>query len=275
MPKEDRESATLFLPFIMYEVSKDNITASRQHCTIKLNGSKSLLEHEPVSFQVPLQCEPQPQPNTIKIIREMYKPGSDFAPIVEGLSGNCGDCSEILLHVGDVNCCTLLCEISFHLYRWEDLGRNLRMKEQDIQVIKRQYQSRLFESAFQMLIKWATRTPSLGMLIEGLRSIGTTLELSSWSVTCTIRQKTMDEVFFAKLVKSIPICHWEFVARLLGESESAISGRSECDVYEQAYQMLWQWKRQHIECIETYTELVKAVHCVKQHTGDCTLDELL
>ena len=277
MSPEERQRNRLFLPCIKYEVSKNNAT-STQRCIIELKGSISSLAHKPVSFQVALWCEPQNRPapelNTIKIIREMYRTSS----ILEALSENCG-CSDILLCTTDVDCCTLVCEISFCLDRWEDLGRNLRMREQDIRVIKCQYQWRsLFEAAYQMLTKWIVRSiPNLGMLIEGLRSINTTLEVSSVPVTWSsaIKLKPMNEVFVKNLAQTI-LCNWKFIARLLGESETDICqavGRSEHDIHEQAYQMLWKWKRQRIENMETFEELARAIHCMRQHTHDMTLDE--
>jgi hypothetical protein len=152
------------------------------------------------------------------------------------------------------------------------------MENRDIQMVKRQYHWKsLFESTFQLLTRWvnSTSAPSLGMLIKSLFTVHTTLEVSSSHPVTSLRLQSMSEKFLARLAQAIP-CHWEFIARLLGESESEICqavSRSESNICEQAYQVLWGWKRKRIENVETFKELVSAVHCVKQHAGDGTLDE--
>lgn len=284
MSPVERQENRRFLPCIKYDVYKSN-SSSTQYCTIELKGSISSQPQMPVSFRVALICEPPPPPlllapptaprlNTIKIIRELYRTSSNCMPILEALSGSC-DCSDISLCTSDVNCCTLLCEISFCLDQWEDLGRKLGMEEQDIQVIKRQYQwESLFESAYQMLTRWiVSSVPCLEMLVKGLHSINIALEISSFPMTC-FEPRPMSEVFVTNLAKNI-LCYWKFIARLLGESETDICQavrRSDHDVHEQAYQMLWKWNRQQIGDMDTFEELTRAIHCVKQHTRDGTLD---
>ena len=61
-------------------------------------------------------------------------------------------------------------------------------------------------------------------------------------------------------------------------SETDIQGAirsSSFHVIEQIYSILWQWKKQRKETVDTYIELYNALRCVRQHTCDTSLDAIL
>ncbi len=230
---------------------------------IELQGSKSL---EPIMFKVPCRSpifSQQPSRYSIKIISEMYE-----GPMMAGLKGE-SDRSNIILMMDDINCCVLLCEVSFHLFRWKDLGVELAMRSIDLDeldAMNMQYS----EKAFQMLAKWlSSKYPqNLKTLIDGLNSVSYSLDVSDWTTSYNSKPKTMDRKFMINLADYIK-CHWKFVARILGESEStiiAVVKRDEYNLYEQAYNMLYQWER---HCAlpekEAYVRLFKSVHCIHEH----------
>ena len=125
LTRKQRKSA--YPPYIIYTVTKEGIPIGDTSFSISLSGSQSLLRKcEAIAFNVPCHLEPNPplpQPRTIRIIRDMY---TENSAIVEGLSGRL-DCSMIRLDIGDSDTCTLLCEISFHLHSWGNLGQYLGM----------------------------------------------------------------------------------------------------------------------------------------------------
>lgn len=271
----DRRS-DLSSPYIIYDVHKDDVTSRRTDFTITLKGSKTLLERA-VSFQVPCVSEPPIPPQQsieIKITREMYKSDPCYCPILEGLSGTDDDRSRIFLRMDDINCCTFLCEISFHLYRWEALGLCLGLEKKDIDTINQEQQGlKVFVKAFEMLAKWLASSeyiPTLGTLINGLHSTGfEILPLLLWTTSYnSVIPKTMDPIFISHLAKRIS-CHWKFVARLLGVSETSIHGAVQCNqsnLDEQACMMLNEWKRHcPLGNREAYLELFNSVHCVCEH----------
>ena len=243
---------------------------------IELKGSKSLLDHShPIGFRVSCTCDPEPTPQSgarqrsIKIIREMYDPDPKCCQVVEGLSG--GDCSQILLQMSDRNCCTLLCEISFHLFDWKEVGRHLKI---DIDLIQHQHVGEdFYVPAFELLSHWlssADPTPNLQTLVDALRSCGFVLRLSGWTTSYnTIIPRELDSKARMKLAKQI-IRHWKFAACLLGMSEGDIHAISSSPLYfgdswEQAYQMLLKWQKCCDSPREAYLTLFKSIHCLSDH----------
>ena len=267
----------------MYDVYRTPATARQIHLTITLNGSKSLLNNPhapPISFQV--TCDPPPtqpvQPNNptfskVKVFREMYKSASKCCPVLESLSG--GDCSQTLLRLneeGDNNCRTLLCEISFHLFRWQAVGVTLGMEQLDVDAIKEEHEGKDFYiPAFKLLTDWVSRSdsaPNLETLIEGLRCCGYVVRMMDWSTSYnTIVPRSMNRNLMLKVAERIQ-CHWRFVGRLLGMLEVDIDciAQSPSSLWDQADTMLCRWQKQSpLAPEDAYVELFKSVHCVSEH----------
>lgn len=250
-------------PFIVYTATKDRLENTDCTFSITLEGAQSN-----TYFNVPCLSKEWPllpKQNSIKIIKEMY---SNCCPIIEGLSGRC-DCSDILLDMRDVDCCTLFCEISFHLCRWEKLGRYLEMKELDIDEIKHNRYPNLFESAFQLLAKWwLNRTVlSLKTLIDGLNSIDLTINVSTWTASYNTAPKSISKRFYMLDIAPRITCHWKFVARLLGLSETDINTIVQHDrdsLQSQACEVFKEWtKRTGIND----GRLFDSLHCVNEHVN--------
>lgn len=273
------------LPYIVYDVYKENGTYGHTSFTITLKGSKSLLPRpRPISFQVVCISPPSTQSSTplstapdkrysIKIFRDMYETGPKCCPVIEGLGG--ADCSQTQLQMdgeGDKNCCTLLCEISFHLPTWQEVGCHLGMEELDIDAIKEEYgKADFYVQAFELLTSWVSSSeciPYLGTLIKALHSSSYTIMLSDWSISYNaIVPRNMDKKLMLKLAKLIR-CHWKFVARFLGMRKEEIdsidlSTHTLCD---KAYEMLWEWQRHcPLGPEDAYLKLFSSVHCVSEH----------
>ncbi len=96
----------------------------------------------------------------------------------------------MVMSVANINCCTLLCEISFHLCEWKKLACFFNMEENDIMELEYDYKKHhtRHETALKMLEKWILKKkmfnppPNLGQLRDGLNSIGITLVVSPWKV---------------------------------------------------------------------------------------------
>lgn len=273
-------------PYIVYAANKEGHPIGFTGFSISLNGSQSLGKHESIAFEVPCHMEPHPplpEPNTIKIIREMYTKDS---PIVEALSGN-RDCS---LDSGDANSLTLLCEISFHLYRWENLGQHLGMAAQDVEVIKCNYERSTYfhEPAFQLLAKWlkSTKTPTLKKIKDSLLCIQFRLQLSTWTTSYHSITRSIHDIHIPYLANHIQR-HWRSIARLLGESEAnidaAIQHERDYTILEQACYMIEQWKTRVIDdgsCHYTAAQLTtmdifNGLHCLNEHIYDESLENAL
>ncbi len=282
MSLEQRKSAKKFAPYKIFTIKRSSGSAGCTSFTITLNGSKSRLEiAEPISFLV-LCKSPILQPPTshkrfsIKFVQAMYTSDS---PVLEGLTGHKNP-SLVSMRMDNVHCCILLCEISFHLFLWKELGEYLGLEEDCIESLKYQYGNVKYVPAFEMLKQWVSdSSPDLGMLIEKLNTLGYSLDLSQWTTSYdTVRPKPMDRNFLIKLAQKIKY-YWMFIARILGEPEGFIDtiiSDYKNNIYEQAYQMLWQWKR---HCAfqegETYLRLFNSIHCMYEHTRVDSLNTAL
>lgn len=300
LPQEERSEA--YIPKQEFVITRipGHGALEQTSLTIKLKGSNSLVRREPILFNIfcsfqppqpppptqPMQPPPpkkiattqkqkQPHKNKIKIIREMYSHNSRFAPILEG-SANSINSSNILLHMDDRNCCTLLCEISFHLYHWEKLGQHLNMDETYIESLKmRHCQHRFqFRPAFEMLVEWVSKYDSMGppnlwTLVCALGNIGYTLVPSTWSTNYAgVTPGVINEKFVAVLAPLIQY-HWEFVGRLLGETETDIDSariynQHNCGWTDQACSMLSGWRRHSGD----YWKLFDSIHCLHEHLNN-------
>lgn len=272
-------------PCVVFTASNERQTQEYTHFSISLRGSQSQMEHKSIVFEVPpfhLQPHPSfqqphppphpplhPQLEPIKIICNMYEPGS---PIIEALFGR-HDCSVTILSMDDVNCCTLLCEISFHLWQWEALGHHLGLEAHDIEKVKCQHSTYFFEYSFRMLATWLSGNPNcnLQQLINGLHSIRQSLQVVKWTSLYSL-PKHMKDIFVLKLANLIQ-CHWKFVARLLGLSIEidAIVQRDLNNLSEQAVQMIHKW----VSCGGSSAKLFDSVHCIHEHVHYNALENAL
>ena len=193
--------------------------------------------------------------------------------MVEVLEG--GDYSQVPLQRDDLNCCTLLCEISFHLARWEELARDhLGLDEIDIGIIKQECHGfDFYVLAFEMLAKWLSstgRAANLGTLIQGLRSVGYEMRLSSLSSFCSnsaVIPGSIEQRFMLKVARNLSL-HWKFVARLLGMSEVDIGSisRSGEGLQGQAVLMLEKWRKHSpLPPDSAYLQLFRSVQCLSEH----------
>ena len=261
LPREGRVSDAS--PFIVYTATKaDRVENTNYTFSITLEGTQSN-----TYFNVPCLSKEWPllpKQNSIKIIKEMY---SDRCLIIEGLLGH-SDCSDVSLDMRDVDCCTLFCEISFHLCWWEKLGRSLQMKELDIDEIRHYKYPHFFESAFQLLKKWFITSVKcqLKTLIDGLNLIGLTINVSTWSASYNIAPSHLSEPQFMRDIAPRIRCHWKFVARLLGLSETDIDDivqEYQNNLHLQAYEMLKEWNKRRTDSNDG--KLFDSLHCVNEH----------
>lgn len=271
MSPEEREEAKQFAPYQIFTVTKEGSGSSQcTSFTVMLNGSKSRLERsEPISFSItfePPVLRPltSPKQYPIKLIRGMYAGDSE---VLEGIIGDKNP-SLVLIKMDDVDCCILLCEISFHLFLWKDLGEHLGLNEY-VEFLRGQYGNLKYVPAFEMLKEWVKSCPNLGTLIEGLKTVNFFLDLSSWTTSYhTVRPKTLDANFMHQLAMIVQY-QWKFIARILGKSEGFIDTMVSDypnNSYEQAYQMLHQWKRQSpLQEREAYLRLFDSIHLVFEH----------
>lgn len=258
----------LQMPLQIFEVTRQ-VECSDATFFILLYGST-----QPIKFKI--HCRSQQCPiasqlpslkHTIKIITDMYQ---DDCFLMEGLNGKY-DCSKIDLNLSDRKICILLCEISFNLFRWKELGLKLAISLLELDKIEAM-NGQYFEKAFEMLATWLLKSeklPNLKMLVDGLRSVGYSFDLSHWTTSYgTVTHKTMDSIFMSHVAKHIQ-CHWKFVARLLGEPEYFIDALQNDykDLYNQAFAMLYQWKRRCDVPDESkvYLALFDSVHCIHEH----------
>ena len=254
------------MPARRFEVAR-GAECSDSTFLITLHGSKSL---EVVKFKIPCRSEQLPissqQPTTryfIKIISEMYD--SDCS-VWKGLKGKC----DVELVKDDMYCCVLICEISFHLVRWKEVGLQLAMRNIDLDVIDAK-NLEYYEKAFEMLLKWlrsCNTLPNLRMLIKGLNSVGYSLDESShWTTSYnTVTPKTMDATFMMHVADYIQR-HWKFVACILGEERYIMDvvKHDSDNSHEQAYYMLLQWGRHCPLDEKAYMRLYNSIHCIHEH----------
>lgn len=249
-------------------------SAKSANFTITFNGSTTVVQR-PVSFY--FVCElhmnrPLPvRPNIIQIISDLYDADS---PICDGLIRGNAECK---LRQDDYECRILLCEISFHLPKWARLAYALNVDQSDIESLQFRYQNYSFayEAAYEMFITWLKRsyhTPTLASLVEALGSLGISLHMTTWKVRYDIahlEDLTVSDVNNLDLSRNIK-CHWKCVARLLGVNEDQVieieQNNERETIHEKAFQMLMQW-RQNSGLTQT-VQLFKALHCMREHTGD-------
>ena len=261
-----------FLPSIKLNIHKEEETSLPAQFSITLSGSIPLLSFSFVCEPSPRQ--PRKKAGSIRIFSEMYQ---EECSIIKALSSG-EDCSRILLSWDDVNCHTLFCEISFHLYKWIELTRFLEVDNLDIQALEYQYKNSPYytEGAYKALEKWTiSKQPChLNTLIDGLYSIGINLEVTPWTLQNRGSEtvKVVDEKLCAELAGKIK-CHWKQVARLLGLSERDIQG-VEIDyerenVQEKTCKMLLEWKKHSsLRDSDCHFRLHNSIRCVQEHCGD-------
>lgn len=255
------------LPVRRFEVARKT-ECSDTTFFLTLHGT---IAGEILKFKVPCRSEQLPisknppllQKYCIKIISEMY---DNDCSIMKGLKGE-HDRSGVYLVKDDVHCIILLCEISFHLFHWKDVGLQLAMRKVDLDVIEAK-NIEFFEKALEMLMKWLTvkTQPNLQTLIQVLNSFSYSLQVSSyWTTSCTVRPKTMDTHFLINVADYIQR-HWKFVAYILGEERYIMDAEREGrdSYHEQACKMLINW-RKHYDQENAYIKLFNSIHCVYEH----------
>ena len=232
---------TLQMPAQKFEITQYETECSDVDFFIELRGSEPFIE-----FIIPCRSQQlyqQPPTNYfINITTEMYPSGS---ALLAGIKGE-HDGSSVKVEMDNVDCRTLITEISFRFFRWKEMGVTLGMSSTDLDSIDAMSLF-YFDKAFQMLATWLiTAYPvTLKTLLEALQSVDFSLVCSHWTTSYpTVKPKAMTNKFFSKLAAYIE-SDWKYVARFLGETESSIYaalGRSIC-AREQAYQMLYEWER--------------------------------
>ena len=269
-------------PYIIYTVTKKGVPIDTIF-SISLSGSQSLRKREAIAFNVPCHLEPNPpllQPRTIRIIRDMY---TENSAIIEGLSGRL-DCSTIMLAIRDSDTCILLCEISFHLHSWRNLGQHLGMEVHDVEVVKCTYENSTYfrEPAYQLLRKWleSAEMPTLQKLVDGLLSVQLHLQLTTWNTLYNGISRRMEDIRTEYLGFHIQR-HWKSISRLLGESEAtivdAVQHEKGLSFADPACYIIDQWKKRVIDdgpssyAAQLRTmDVFNGLHCVHEHLReDC------
>lgn len=222
----------------------------------------------------------------------MYRTSTGYSPIVKALSGELNS-STIMLRLDDIYCSILVCEISFHLHRWKELGQHLGMAKEEVDVVScNNEQSTYFhEPAFQLLATWlqqSTEPPTLERLVNGLGLIGIKLQLSTWTNSFYSITRSLNTILTLHLAERIQR-HWKFIARLLGESETSIHATIKYEegstVLAQASHMVEQLKKRTVDGLPQTEELRQtalttqkvftSLHCVSEHLYDQCLDNAL
>ncbi len=275
------------LPFIPYSIYPIDESAKITDFRVRLQGSLDCILWEK-EVEIRFIMEPNTPPrqtvanvngNKILIICDMYEKDSPF------LEAICGRGSHGLeLTLDNYECCLLLCEISFHLPNWAQLASLLGFHQQDIDGLRQTFQGKYaFEAAYNMLALWITRSDTFqtfGMLVGVLHQCNLELEKGTWKVnniTCSCTFNVFKEHRLTDLSRKI-VFVWKFVGRLVGMKDYEIDevelDYKQMKVREQAYQMLWVWKRTCVDQNEFHLseKLFKALHCISDHTGqlrDC------
>ncbi len=279
-----RDLSAHSLPYIPYSIYPMDETAKITDFRVRVQGSLDCIIWEN-EVEIRFLVEPsitrklvaKNDRNKIVIIRDIY--GKD-SPIIEAICGR-GNL-ELELALDNYECCLLLCEISFHLPNWAQLASLLGFHQQDIDGLRQTHQGKYaFEAAYNMLVMWITRADNfLSTLVHVLRQCNLELKLGTWKMNNNTYNCTFN-VFYgnklAELSRKI-VFMWKFVGRLVGMRDFTIDevelDHKTMKVREQAYQMLWEWRKTSTDQNEFHLseKLFKALHCISDHTGqlrDC------
>lgn len=212
---------------------------------------------------------------------------SEKSAIIEGLSGRL-DCSKVRLNIEDSDTCTLLCEISFHLHLWKNLGQHLGMTAEEVEVVICTYENSTYfrEPAYQLLKKWlesdwvkSKEMPTLQKMVDSLLCIDLQLQLSTWNTLYSEITRRMENLDTPQLAYHIQR-HWRSLSRLLGFEATidTVVQHEGSTLVGQACYMIEQWKKRIIDDGPLrYTgqlrtmDVFNALHCVHEHLYDNSL----